>query len=195
MSNIQNTSFVAIRHGQSEANLLKLIASSDLLGGKYGLTKIGEQQVHTTSLKLKSLLLDKQVMIHSSPFLRTRQTTDILAKSFPNTTVIVQPALKERYFGVFDGKFDDNYDNVWQADVGVLPEEWQVESCSSVAQRTWNLVQTLAHEYPGMCHLLVAHGDALQILQTQFLNISPQEHRSLPHIDTAGYRILNFLSQ
>jgi hypothetical protein len=37
--------------------------------------------------------------------------------------------------------------------------------------------------------MLVAHGDVLQILQTRFVNVPSATHRSLEHMQTAGWYV------
>jgi len=39
--------------------------------------------------------------------------------------------------------------------------------------------------------ILVSHGDTLQILQTYFQGIDPHRHRTLPHLETCTFRLLN----
>ncbi|KAJ3343875.1 hypothetical protein HDU93_005158 [Gonapodya sp. JEL0774] len=39
-------------------------------------------------------------------------------------------------------------------------------------------------------HILAAHGDVLQILLAAYAGVDPSRHRSLPHLETAGWREL-----
>lgn len=63
-----------MRHGESEANVLKIVSS---LIDKYPLTEAGRQQVANSANQLKDLDLDGIVY---SPVLRTRQTAEIAAE-------------------------------------------------------------------------------------------------------------------
>ena len=63
-----------------------------------------------------------------------------------------------------------------------------VESVMSVIDRTTSLIEELEQKHDNCIIILVAHGDVLQILQTAFLDISPREHRKLPHLKQAEIR-------
>ena len=135
-------------------------------------------------------------------------------------TVNVDPRLRERFFGEFNGESDDNYNRVWENDaVSADHTSWDVESVNSVMRRTSHLVLDLeskvlhSNDVSKWNCLLVAHGDVLQIMQTAFCKIDGTkvlldlslysifniynsfieflfQHRGLPHLDTAAIRAL-----
>jgi len=112
-------------------------------------------------------------------------------------TVNVDPRLRERFFGAFNGESDDNYNRVWENDaVSADHTSWDVESVNSVMRRTSHLVLDLeskvlhSNDVSKWNCLLVAHGDVLQIMQTAFCKIDGTKHRGLPHLDTAAIRAL-----
>ncbi len=65
--------FIAVRHGESEANVLKIFSNDRT---KYPLTETGKAQVREAANQMKGLSFDG---ILCSPVLRTRQTAEILA--------------------------------------------------------------------------------------------------------------------
>ena len=67
---------VLIRHGESEANILRIV--DDDVAAKYHLTDIGKGQINYALTQLKKLKLDKVV---SSPILRARESADIIAQA------------------------------------------------------------------------------------------------------------------
>ena len=69
-------------------------------------------------------------------------------------------------------------------------KEFEVESAQEVQERILSLVNDLENQYSGEKILLVSHGDVLQILQTGFLNQSPDSHREIPHLKTAEIKEL-----
>jgi broad specificity phosphatase PhoE len=99
--------------------------------------------------------------------------------------------LRERYFGRWDKTSNRNYEKVW-ADDKVDPNHtnYGVESAAHVQERTTALILLLEGDYSGKKILLASHGDALQILQTGFLGISPSLHRDIPHLNVAEIREL-----
>lgn len=201
--------YVLVRHGRSEANEAGIIVSDPVLGEeKYDLTTEGRTQVDTTADALAARYAVSgaaSVQIYSSPFLRTRTTASILhERAFPTSPdPIVDDRLCERFFGMWDGKPDSNYQQIWDEDItenlGTL-NNWGCESADEVANRAWSFIQELEAEStdpdgeavdgvppPKKVCLLVAHGDVLQILQTCFLDVPSWKHRSLEHLETAGW--------
>nr|CAG8592061.1 11358_t:CDS:2 [Entrophospora candida] len=97
--------------------------------------------------------------------------------------VTVHQQLCERNFGIFELKPDhESYHKVWSIDENINSisnnndndEEYKrlgVETCWEVRR--------------------LSHGDSLQILQTAFENVDPNNHRKLNHLGTAEWRIFN----
>jgi hypothetical protein len=55
-----------------------------------------------------------------------------------------------------------------------------------------DLAATAASSDRDMVYVLVAHGDILQILQTQFVkDVRMQDHRDLEHIEPGGWRVFS----
>ena len=85
-----------VRHGESEANLLREFSNS---GVKHPLTGKGVEQARTLAYELR----DKPfAMIYSSPVLRAMQTAHILADQV-NAPVEVTEALREWSVGIYEG--------------------------------------------------------------------------------------------
>jgi 2,3-bisphosphoglycerate-dependent phosphoglycerate mutase len=88
-----------VRHGQSEASLLNEFSNRGL---KHGLTEKGKQQAYALAQSLQSVPV---VAIFSSPLLRARQTTQILAYT-RGMAYQVTDALREFGCGLLEGKSD-----------------------------------------------------------------------------------------
>ena len=103
-----------LRHGQSEANVKKLIASSPAAAGEaYGLTSTGRSQVRTSVMAaLGAGTLPASCRVVSSPLLRARETAAIAADLL-STSVHVDARLAERGFGEFELGSDEHYERVW----------------------------------------------------------------------------------
>lgn len=86
-----------VRHGESEANLLREFSNRGL---KHGLTDKGRTQAAELAQKLKETPVTK---IFSSPLLRAVQTTEILAASLSKPYQLTG-ALREYDCGVLEGK-------------------------------------------------------------------------------------------
>ena len=196
MSQLQNCYF-AMRHGQSDANHKSIIVSDPKLGiNSYGLTQAGREQVRS-ALEQRPPMLDEQLKIISSDFLRARQTADILATGLAVTErVRYSEKLRERFFGRLDGQPDSRYREVWKHDsVDATHSEFGVEPVTEVMRRTLSLLSELEASFQDAMILLVSHGDVLQILQTAFDQMEPTQHRQLTPLQVAQIRMLTPVSQ
>lgn len=195
--------FWALRHGQSEANVQKRIASNpDVACTKYGLSEVGWKQAGQAGKDVVDEYGSSScagVAIVSSDLLRARETaqavqTQILENDVPlyNSQVNLDVRLRERSFGDWDETSHDNYHKVWQDDT-MDPSHTNhgVESVHSVMERATSCVLEWDERLENHMIVCVAHGDVLQILQTAFEKKDGSLHRSLPHLETAKLRRLN----
>jgi len=197
--------FCALRHGQSLANVAKIISSEPSVSTvKHGLSELGKEQASEAGILLAQEVKEKNMKaaIFTSDFTRARETAEYVAKQMKQNDivlhkgdVILETRLRERYFGELNDGPDDKYNKVWEIDA-VNPDhtEFGVESVNSVLKRTSSLIleldEELSNENGDWLCILVAHGDVLQILQTGFQKINGSMHRSLPHLETAFPRHL-----
>ncbi|GJQ14742.1 hypothetical protein GpartN1_g6533.t1 [Galdieria partita] len=199
-------SYYALRHGESRANVEHLIVSDSENGilDKYGLTDRGKQQAQQAAFQLKETLeknwngkYNKElVTLITSPFSRARETAEIIATQL-QLQVIVEPLLRERYFGQFNMTCDDHYKVVWNADkqVGVMDPEWGVESVQDTLKRSLQVINRYEQISKGHVYVLVSHGDVLQILRTYFAGVALEDHRSLPYLGNAQIDCLYLAKQ
>lgn len=206
---LQNN-FVSLRHGQSLANISKIISSRPSISTKkHGLSDLGKEQATNAAATLISQVIENgeegskgKVAIFSSDFKRARETAQIVADEMKEKgvelykgDVILEQKLRERYFGTLNGGPDNRYPDVWRMDRRDPNHTvFNVESVNDVLRRVTNLVLDIDQELDPLdgsytC-ILVAHGDVLQILQTGFEKIDGSMHRSLPHLETAVPRNL-----
>ena len=205
VSSLQNEYF-ALRHGQSLANVEKIIASSPEIACKYGLSVAGKEQALKAGETVVHQLQNQKysgVLILSSDLLRAKQTAEAVAEavrmsSTPLHTdgVILDTRLRERGFGEWDGGSDNNYNEVWKDDATDPNHEVQgVESVMSVMDRATTCIREWDAEFEDYMVICVAHGDVLQILQTAFCKMDGSKHRTLEHLETATLRRLPLASE
>ena len=194
MNNLKNR-YIALRHGESKANVAELIVSNlaDAINEDYSLTKNGEHQVKDlVTHALKNNLLSNSTIIYSSPFSRCKKTAEIAKYVLGvDGEVKVDDRLKERWFGNFDKTSAINYEKVWNNDKQNDKLKNNEESVDSVKERVNSLIMDLEKEYEGNTFLLVSHGDVLQILETQFLNMLASQHREIKPLKRGEIRELN----
>ena len=173
--------FCLLRHGQSEANVLGLIASSPAAAYEgYGLTDVGRAQVRTSLLAaLEAGILPPTCHVVSSPLRRARESAAIAADVL-GTTVRVDPRLAERGFGEFELTSDDHYERVWSEDrTNPAHERWGVESTESILERVTTLLQELAASDSAGTFLLCTHGDVASVTLCATQGLSLSRHREV----------------
>lgn len=210
-------SYCVVRHGQSLANVAKIISSDPSISiHQHGLSELGKEQAMNAGLTLQALLQknNRRALLYSSDFKRARETAECILATLQNGSsssssssngkplsllynndLILESRLRERYFGRLNGGSDCRYEDVWELDlVNASHTEFDAESVHSVLSRTTNLINELEDSYSdeNLCMILVAHGDVLQILQAAFQHMDGRHHRSLPHLETAVPRMLSF---
>ncbi len=93
---------IILRHGQSEANIDKGLYefNPDHL---MKLTEEGRKECIACGKKLKTILDNKRITVWNSPYLRTRQTTDIVLSQIENSEIRIKedPRLREQEWGNF----------------------------------------------------------------------------------------------
>lgn len=87
--------FIAVRHGESEANRLQIFSDHE---SKYPLTEEGRTQVMNAARELSDVSVDG---IISSPVLRARETAEILSENL-GLEVIIDDRLREASMGVLN---------------------------------------------------------------------------------------------
>lgn len=211
---LENRYFV-IRHGESTANERGLVVSDPGIGTiGYGLTGKGRGQIDESArdflMRLydhrkrlagivgdrvanRKLKMDKiskyNTVVLSSDFRRAMETAEIFAEVVGVRRPKPVKALRERFFGDYDMKEGNIYEDVWSLDAKNYNQQVDnVESVGEVLARSTRLIRMLERSYKGKNIFLVAHGDVGQILETGFRKMNPSMHRSLPHLKNAEIR-------
>ena len=190
--------YFALRHGQSQANVERLIVSSPTIAcTSFGLSQQGQEQAKRASQDVVQTFQAQHdpayagLVLLSSDFLRAKQTAQAVLSAFNDASlpvyandIQIDVRLRERWFGDYDMTNDDNYHKVWKKDAllngpsNTDSDTSNVESVYSVADRVTQCVtewderltkeQELSAEEGRYMVVCVAHGDVLQILQTAF---------------------------
>lgn len=203
--------FYGLRHGQSLANVAKIISSDPSISTvEHGLSDVGKAQVRSSAVQFCSDYNREQqdckgVAIFTSDFKRARETAGIFTSELTEVGIplyspsaVEEVRLRERFFGSWNGKGDEHYHDVWKLDLeDPNHTEWGVESVNSVVARTSQLVLDVDRDLNADVGessgknwkvIFVAHGDVLQIAQTAFQKVDGKVHRSLKHLETASLR-------
>jgi isoleucyl-tRNA synthetase len=155
-----NTYFV-MRHGEAENNVQDIFDPSD--EKKYPLTEKGRASVRATAKKLKEKNVTR---VFSSPFMRTKETADIVADEIGLSaeSVVVDGRLRELGFGTFAGQGKKQaylaYRDTHAYDE-CLPEG---ESYQDTKQRFGDFLYEIERKYSGEKILIVTHGLGSEVL-------------------------------
>jgi isoleucyl-tRNA synthetase len=92
--------YAAMRHGEAENNVKKVVSSDPLVSH---LTEKGKEEVLQSSAAFKGSGIDT---IYASPFLRTKETAEIMADALgiERSSIIFDERLRELGLGLFSGK-------------------------------------------------------------------------------------------
>lgn len=159
---MQATRIIALRHGETAWNVdMRIQGKLDI-----ELNETGRWQARRAAQALASEEIDA---VYSSDLLRAWDTACTVAGAAGQTAKPV-PALRERGFGIFEGKTFTEIEATWpeqtlrwrQRDPLWKPEGG--ESLQELRQRIEMAVFSLAERHPGEQMVLVAHGGVLDVL-------------------------------
>ena len=160
-----------VRHGESEANTLRVISNRE---SQYGLTELGKQQAAMLADQLKAVSL---TAIYSSPILRARETAEILSQSFHLPYQITE-SLREYDCGILEEKSDEES---WKLH-SEIAEDWIQnhnhlrkpdggETYLEIKNRFIPFIESLTQNgsHPEDHILFVSHGGLLQLMLPELL--------------------------
>lgn len=189
---LENT-YYGMRHGFSRAQELGIIISDPKSGKlkKYGLTELGIGQALASAEKCQNLVPGTPIIV-SSDFSRAMETAAFARIRFGATQPYIAWQLRERYFGIYEGTSNANYQKVWDGDKRD-PDYHRHggESVNDVLDRLFLLILLIEDRFSGGNIVLVSHGDPLKILECWFRGINPRLHRSMRQLKNAEIRRLS----
>lgn len=176
------TQFYFIRHGQTQANVLKMKQGTINTEITY-LNENGQQQAQKLSDNFDIGFADR---IISSPLNRTKQTTEILNKK-SNLPVSFDKRLLEISYGQWDGhknadlrkKYPDAYNDYWDDVLPIYIKYAQDgESFDDVIKRVHDFLIETTNKFPDEKIICVTHGFTIKAAALDILK--PQDQMSLP---------------
>lgn len=158
----QVTSLLAVRHGETAWNReTRIQGQLDI-----PLSPLGAAQASRLAQALDGQGVD---VIYASDLARARQTAEAVAQQL-GLEVQLEPRLRERGFGLFEGLTWAEIETRWPAE----SERWRRRDPQFAAQggeslqdfyaRAVAAVEVLASRHPGQTVLIVAHGGVLDCL-------------------------------
>lgn len=164
------------RHGETLENQ-KGIIQGHLPGT---LSSDGIDQAEELGRRLKDEKID---IIFSSDLARAYDTARIISRYHLNVPIIKTDRLRERSFGLYEGKRKE--------DIKDLFERGNVESKESIMRRTGYFLEMIKREHSNNSLLTVAHGGSMIALIANSLNLSFDEVAGMGQIKNTAITIFN----
>lgn len=188
----KSTRVILVRHGKPDFPLNRLYCD-DREDPK--LTEEGIQQALGAAQMLLSLETEVEA-IYVSPLQRARMTSEAIVDAL-NVPVHIEPDLKERPFGSWDGLYFDtiaeNYPEqfkAWKQDpVNFVPEGG--EPMLDHRNRIIGAVRGIVAKHPGGTVVIVAHVGPIRMCLTDALNMPLEAYRRL-NVDYASLSCIDY---
>ncbi|OHA20221.1 MAG: hypothetical protein A2836_02880 [Candidatus Taylorbacteria bacterium RIFCSPHIGHO2_01_FULL_45_63] len=156
--------YLLMRHGEAENNVLGVVSSYP--NNPHHLTEKGKEQVKAA---VKTLLGKKIDLIISSPFLRTKETAEIVADhiGFPKEKIIYDERLREIKADLFNGRPIGEYHLNCRSG-----EEQFKRTCPGgehyvdIAKRVGEFIYNIDKRYEGKNILMVTHDSPAWLLES-----------------------------
>jgi probable phosphoglycerate mutase len=160
---MEATRIIAVRHGETSWNV-----ASRIQGQKdIGLNDTGRWQARRVGAALAT---EPITAVYSSDLGRAQETAQSIAE-VAGIPVVADQGLRERSFGIFEGKTFDEIRENWPEQAQNWRKripEWQPpeggESLLQLRERVTRTLQVLAARHPGEQIVVVAHGGVLDAL-------------------------------
>lgn len=173
---------------------------------KVYLSSKGERESNDAGIFLKKYLEEKNInienaVIWTSPFLRARQTADIISQYLGKSDIIEDYALIDQRFGLFSDrsagrnrmefqKEFEYYDNLCQSDGKFYAKVPQGEAAMDVAIRT-RLFLDMVSRYNSSPIFIVSHDTPIKTIVMNTLHYSPSWFNAEPDMENCSIRIIN----
>jgi broad specificity phosphatase PhoE len=185
---------VLVRHGESEGNVDESIYER-VPDHALKLTGRGRKQALAAGAELRALLGDGAIQAYVSPYLRTRQTFDLMGLDRNRLRVMEEPRLREQDWGNLQDVEDIHRQRAARAAYGHFFYRFtQGESGADVYDRVGAFFETLHRnferpDYPPNV-LLVTHGLMMRLFCMRWFHWSVDEFEALSNPDNGEYRTL-----
>ena len=157
------------RHGETEWNALgKLQGRTDI-----PLNDVGRAQARALAARLEG---ERIASVTTSDLSRASETGAIVADAIRVTARHVDPDLRERSFGVFEGLTRDEcaarFPAEWRAWVDHTITPAGAEPREDAVARMVRAMTRIAAPPPGEVSLVISHGGAMRLLLLEWLGVS-----------------------
>lgn len=187
---------IILRHGQSEANVNKVLYE-DTPDHLMQLTEKGRKQCIECGKSIKSLLCGKRITVWNSPYTRTRQTSKIVLSQVENAEIKIKedPRLREQEWGNFytlDRAMKENEDRKRHSYFFYRIKDG--ESGADVYDRISTFLETLYRDFRKddwtQTVLISTHGITSLIFLMRFFHWKYEAYETADRFLNCGYIVL-----
>ena len=185
---------IAIRHGEAVCNTEQVFSGNTKESVKYPLTSRGKQQVLDAAKKLQQEQHDNTTIeaVYVSPFLRTKETSEILVKELgiDQQKIIFEDLLVETNQGTFEGKKVSTfpYGHYYDHSQG---HKYEGETDEDVQHRIERFLEKVRGQHYKRDILIVTHGNPTTILH----KLLGKDQKQSSHFENAEFRVLQLISK
>jgi broad specificity phosphatase PhoE len=188
---MEPTTILLVRHGETDWNAEGRIQGQT----NSSLNERGREQARALAEQLAGEQIDA---VYASDLDRARETAEILALRL-DLPVVLDPALRERNFGSWEGKtvaeLEEQSPGAWARWREGNEGEGDVEDHLALAERVRDAIRRLAAAHPGERILVVAHGGVIRVILTDAAGLSYPEarrqQRSIANCDVSRLGVEN----
>lgn len=184
----QSTRILLVRHGQTAWNHDQRIQGHIDIA----LNAVGQQQAQRLA---QSLGDEPMAAVYASDLSRARDTAQAVSE-YTGTALYIDPALRERHYGAFEGLTFDDIETQWPEQV----QAWRRrdpdfapdggESLLDLVERVVPAVHAIARRHAGEQIMLVTHGGVIDVLYRAASGMDLSAKRSWDLTNTAINRLL-----
>jgi len=165
--------FLVVRHGEAESNVLGILSSNPKVN--HHLTEKGKEQAKDA---VKNFGKEKIDIIYCSPFVRTRETAEIIAEQigYPKEKIVFDERLHEIYVGVLDGKPDAEYQAFFESrDAKFWKTPEGGENYTTVKNRMTDFLYDINSKNENKNILIVSHNTPIWLMFGGASGMTPEQ--------------------
>ncbi|MCK4918172.1 MAG: class I tRNA ligase family protein [Candidatus Pacebacteria bacterium] len=163
--------FFVIRHGEADNNVLSVCSKG--VADKHHLTEKGKEQISISAKELKNKKID---LIISSPYIRTKESAEILAKELGVKEIIEDSRVGEVNSGDFGGKSVSEYRNFFSSEEDYFKKAPEGgESFDDIKKRVSEFLYDVDEKYSDKIILIVGHETINWMLRAGAQGMNPYE--------------------
>lgn len=190
-----------VRHGQSEGNVDKEVYKTKP-DYTLRLTEKGIVQAQVAGAKIAELCANKNVAFYTSPFWRTRQTSEHIQKAFNSEQIVFKyedVRLREQEWGNhIHNEFNVDYEEARDKYGSFYWRFPNGESCADVFDRVSDFFPTMYRDFDKFNYprnaIIVTHGMAMRVFLMRWFHLTVEEFELLANPDNCDFYHLKLQS-